>query len=1278
MRTRSLRLVVGAALACAIALGLQPAGPQAATSSPVTAAGWEARKFPQPAPLCTGAALVATYYDKLDCGFGRVKLSGAATTSAVVIEFVDEAGTVVGSDPKAAYSASTGAWEYDIVPTAAWTPGRITTRAKVDGALANGTGELFFQQLGASVAAETRAGGYRPGDSIPLTGHVFEQDTVALDTAKKDVPATYYLRVTTSDGQIRGPYGPFTATKGGDGKVRETLPPSATANLTATQDTGYEVTVGLEVVNAAYTDLATGAWKASRATAGYVTLTVPPDRLVLENSFVSAVGWVKPGESYPFRVFVKNYDWTAKSGATVTIPAPDGTAFTRIAPADGSGTAAISGGTITWNAGTVPARTDAGPGLLSLVVEAQAKTLAQDPKLVWKNLSTTATLTSTGGPTVVDVSDGPKVIPPKATFDTARYGYRPFPVVPVDYRDRTHEASHSAERLLSIINSPDIKGSTYNLYQEMSYGQLKPHGTVPSAAIATAGFDVSWSSPHRRQRGFAFSSPMPGGVCYGTTIGALPGSPVYAERIKNGWYQLPGDTGYYGGDTDSFGNVGVPNPGFIDNACGPIAKGVYDAALAADPEIDYSDYDTDKDGVVDFFMMVFPGLGGNGASQLSVPPYDNIWPHSSSLEFYFKDPDTGQTGYLSDDQLRDNEGRSLYYTDSGRTRMTTTATAYPVYVRVGPYNVNPESAIDKASVISHEYGHSLGLPDYYSSSGSRETYGDWNLMATDKSQNMDVNGKQELGWLVPRVLKPGESTVSGWRDSKANTHRIDWVTPSGQPYSLTGPTVQNGEAYVAKLPGRQIIDPAKVAAGGSGSHVWWSGSGNDFGCSPSGAHNLDLYLPELATVPAGTAVTLTFKSYWDIEWDYDYGFVLGSTDNGKTYTSFSSAKGYTTPGPVNPNQNSCQSTYGNGLTGTSGSYAAGTSALDRSPATTAFPDGGFLEDSYDLTSLAGKASVLRFSYATDPGLARPGWFIDDVVVKAGSQVIYSSDFESGPDEERLFNGGCKEGLGVASSCTAGWQHVAATDLGTADHAYYLELRDRSGFDFNGKEQIDRSPLGFIPGLLLVYTNEGDGYGNAGEPEGTTPNQTPLDSTPQPGEIAPNLDDAAFTTAAGKSSFSDVGWVDNYADDTSADGTWHFDFNCLSFQVLGMSGDDIGPDTTPGNLTGDVRFTLGAGCAAYDYGVTAPANAAPTAAAQAKPTTASVNQRVRFDGSASADDHDAPTALAYAWDFDGNGTIDATGSSAQTKYTRSGTYQATLRVTDTGGLSGTTTVAITVR
>ena len=204
----------------------------------------------------------------------------------------------------------------------------------------------------------------------------------------------------------------------------------------------------------------------------------------------------------------------------------------------------------------------------------------------------------------------------------------------------------------------------------------------------------------------------------------------------------------------------------IDSACGPTGKLVYDAASIADPEIDYSDFDTDKDGLVDFFMVVFAGCGGNGASQLSVAgcaypdvPYDNVWPHSSSLEFYYTDTETGQGGFVTDDQLHDDEGRKLFYTSAKRNDMTTETTEFPVMVRVGPYNVNPETAIDKASVISHEYGHSLGLPDFYSL-GGRETYGDWNLMATDKSQNMDMFSRVEMGWVVPEVLKPGTSPRS--------------------------------------------------------------------------------------------------------------------------------------------------------------------------------------------------------------------------------------------------------------------------------------------------------------------------------------------------------------------------------------------------------------------------------------------------------------------------------------------------------------------------------------
>ena len=75
-------------------------------------------------------------------------------------------------------------------------------------------------------------------------------------------------------------------------------------------------------------------------------------------------------------------------------------------------------------------------------------------------------------------SHGPKVIPPTGGYETARYGDRPFPVVPVDYANIKHTAS--AADLDAAINDPANPGSTFNLYQEMSFGQLFPKGDVAS------------------------------------------------------------------------------------------------------------------------------------------------------------------------------------------------------------------------------------------------------------------------------------------------------------------------------------------------------------------------------------------------------------------------------------------------------------------------------------------------------------------------------------------------------------------------------------------------------------------------------------------------------------------------------------------------------------------------------------------------------------------------------------------------------------------------------
>jgi M6 family metalloprotease-like protein len=928
--------------------------------------------------------------------------------------------------------------------------------------------------------------------------------------------------------------------------------------------------------------------------------------LAVENSFVSHVGWVKPGEAYPSRFLVRNTRG-ALTSFSVSLPETRGMHWNRASSAVGSVT--LAHGLVSWKVSNLE------PGARAvLILEAQAETTAQEPTVVWRNISSRGTLT-TGGSRGVFASHGPKVIPPAGGYDTARYGDRPFPVVPVDYADFQH--TRSSAKLDSTINGTSNPASTFNLYQEISYGQLFPHATIPSVALKNKAY-----SPDPQPLRFSTLGPATTNTCTGATlVDPTNGEPLptYSQRIKDGWYQLPGQRSYYGSDANGSAIVGsVAGVGALQNidaGCGPTAKLAYDAAVVADPDIDYSDYDTDKDGVVDFFEVVFEGCGGNGESQLNTSSakcngvgYDNVWPHSSSLEGTYTDPVTGLNGYISHDQLKDYEGHPLWYTDTTYKHHTTKNMGKDLieYVRVGPYNVNPETAIDFASVISHEYGHSLGLPDYYST-GSRSTYGDWMIMATDKSQDMDVIGKKELGWVVPDVLPVGVTKVKNWHDTKRDTGTIHWVTPKGRAYSLSAAAgdygIHNGQAYYASLPGRQLLDPKLITANG-GKQVWYSGQGNDFGCPPRGGHNLDFAIPGLEKLPAGTKVNLSFKSLWAMEWDFDYGFVLAGTPDSKgkyTYASIASDNNYTTPSVLNPNQSGCQQTFGNGLTGTSTSAKAGTSTVDRVAGTYDTPV--FVDDSYDVSSLAGvHGGVIRLSYATDPGVAKLGWIVDNLKVTAtvnGSpKVLYSTDFEGkdAVDDPIVYPGGCKEDLSTSGGiCTQGFQLLTAGTPGAQEHAYLLEMRDRSGFDFDGRGQNDRAAIGFQPGVLLDYTDEAHGYGNVGTDD--PPAQSPLDATPTQKSESPNLDDASFTQA--RSSFTDSRLhphYDNYTQpSTSASKTggsypWTFAYDCLKLHVDSMSGDESNA-ASKFDLVGDVTFTTAGGCARFNYGYTSSVEAA---------------------------------------------------------------------------------------
>ncbi|MFG2055555.1 ThuA domain-containing protein [Micromonospora sp. NPDC048930] len=86
--------------------------------------------------------------------------------------------------------------------------------------------------------------------------------------------------------------------------------------------------------------------------------------------------------------------------------------------------------------------------------------------------------------------------------------------------------------------------------------------------------------------------------------------------------------------------------------------------------------------------------------------------------------------------------------------------------------------------------------------------------------------------------------------------------------------------------------------------------------------------------------------------------------------------------------------------------------------------------------------------------------------------------------------------------------------------------------------------------------------------------------------------------------------------------------------------------------------------------------APIPAVSADPTSGRAPLTVTFS-SAGSRDPDPGDSFTYAWDFDGDGTVDSTAPDPTFTYTTNGQFTARLTLTDQAGTTGTATVQITV-
>ena len=131
---------------------------------------------------------------------------------------------------------------------------------------------------------------------------------------------------------------------------------------------------------------------------------------------MSSKGWVKPGETYPFTLRVLNYGATPLDGR-------DG---------DGDAAGRDDARATAWDVPTVPPRAPTGrPGSRS---RSSRRPRTRSPRTRDRLEEPVRDGDADRRPgTSTDTTRGPKVIPPTGGFETARYGDRPFPVVPVDY-----------------------------------------------------------------------------------------------------------------------------------------------------------------------------------------------------------------------------------------------------------------------------------------------------------------------------------------------------------------------------------------------------------------------------------------------------------------------------------------------------------------------------------------------------------------------------------------------------------------------------------------------------------------------------------------------------------------------------------------------------------------------------------------------------------------------------------------------------------------------------
>lgn len=464
---------------------------------------------------------------------------------------------------------------------------------------------------------------------------------------------------------------------------------------------------------------------------------------------------------------------------------------------------------------------------------------------------------------------------------------------------------------------------------------------------------------------------------------AQSGGSYSVEGKVAGWYTAEHPAAYYGGnnaaDNDS-------------NARALVREAL--VAAAADMDLSWFDqedrYDLDgdgnfrePDGLVDH-LMVFHGSVGEeaGGGQLGD---DAIWAHRWNLGGVFPlDGTTADAPYWG--------GVMAAY----------------------DYTIQP--ADGAAGVCAHEYGHDLGLPDEYDTAytGKGEPVSYWSIMSSG-SWVGTIGGTEPSGF-SPWAKQYFQANMGGNWLTGAEVSLAD-LEESNAMFMLDEASTKgtNNDVVRVNLPDKErvIVTPA------SGDNMYFSQKGND----------LQTYMAGSLDLTNASAAELTFKANYQIEEDWDYGFVFVQTEDGLVGLSGTITKA----GDPNGNLES----WG---------WAPGSEAITGH-------SNGWVDATFDLSAYAGQEITYGIMYMTDSYVAEAGLYVDDMQVTVDGEAVLNDDAE-----------------GEAAFELAGF----AKDNGivATPHYYLIEWRNHTGVDA-GLGHIKRGDgiMEFEEGMLIWYADD---------------------------------------------------------------------------------------------------------------------------------------------------------------------------------------------------------------